>query len=281
VHRFGPGVGGATPRLDHGAPLTAGYTGILPEHRLVSSIIEMPPFGGDRATVTRVLRRARFVVDLGEPLIEVATSAYCTLSVGTWRDGTVYNMRAYVGQKIKAGDPIAEMGDGPIETFEGAVFIAYRRSDSSGYTGRIYDAAVRDLGRHQVFRDIGSTKPGRSFVEQVTAALQRTRLMIVVIGPGWLDAVASRGERRIADPEDLHRVEIRTALERRGRIVPVLVGRATMPRKDELPQDIQAFAEQHAIEITDRRWDQDAKELSDTIAELLPQGEPFFPHGSG
>jgi hypothetical protein len=239
----------------------------------------MPAFGGERATVKRVLRHTGFVVDIGEPLIEVAVGEHCTLTVGARRDGNIYNMRPSAGQSIKAGDIIAEIGDGSIKSFMNAVFIAYRRSDSPGYTGRIYDGVVKDLGKHQVFRDVGSLKPGRNFVEQVEAALQRTRIMVVVIGPGWLNAVDHRGQLKLANPDDLHRVEIGTALERQGCIIPVLVGGARMPRPDELPDDIQALAPQQAIEISDQRWEYDAQQLSETIATLLPRGEPIYPHG--
>jgi hypothetical protein len=216
------------------------------------------------------------VVDIGEPLIEVTTGPYCTLTVGTWRDGNIYNMRAHVGQTIKEGYPIAEIGDGPIVTFQNSVFIAYRQLDSTGYTGRIYDAVVRDLGKYQVFRDLGSLKPGRNFVDQVESALQRTRLMVVVIGPDWLNAPDYRGQPKLANPEDLHRTEIRTALDRQQHIIPVLVGGGRMPRPDQLPHDISALALQQAIEISDQRWEYDAKRLSDTIAELLPRGEPLI-----
>lgn len=220
--------------------------------------------------IARILRQARFIVDEGEPLIELEIARYCILSIGTSRGGHIYNIRVHRGQQVQAGTTIAEIGVGPIETFEQAVFIAYRRSDSRGYTGRIYDAIVRDLGRHQVFRDIGSLRPGRDFRQQVAAALQRTRVMIVVIGPDWLKAADSHGHRRIDDPDDLHRTEIRTALERGGIILPVLLGSAHMPPADELPEDIRALASVQALEISDRSWEADAQQLSETVAELLP-----------
>lgn len=178
-------------------------------------------------------------------------------------------MHVWVGQPIKAGDLIAIVGEGG--ALRGSVFIGYRRSDSSGYTGRIYDGVVRDLWHQQVFRDIGSLKPGRDFVQQVAAALRRTRVIVVVIAPGWLNAVDHRGQCRLADPHDLHRVEIRTTLERGAAVLPVLVGGANMPRRDQLPGDIQALAHQQAIEISDHHWDADAQRLSSTIRELLEE----------
>jgi hypothetical protein len=76
---------------------------------------------------------------------------------------------------------------------------------------------------------------------------------------------------RLADAEDLHRIEIRTAIDRDTPIIPVPVGGAAMPRRDELPEDIRAFAQQQAIEITDSRWEYDAQRLSESVAELLEE----------
>src|SRR5262245_36447548 len=141
----------------------------------MSSNIHMPAFGSDpnaQAMVKRVLRRPGFAVDVGEPLIEVSVGRYHTLTVATHRDGGIYEMRAWMGQTVKAGNLIAVIGEGS-QTFRNAVFIAYRRSDSSGYTGRIYDGIARDLGSLQVFRDLGSLRPGRDFVQQVNSALRQ------------------------------------------------------------------------------------------------------------
>ena len=105
--------------------------------------------------------------------------------------------------------------------------------------------------------------------EIVTGAVERARVMVVVIGPTWLNTLDHRGNPRLADADDLHRVEIRTALERQIPIVPVLVGGVKMPRRDELPPDIQLLSQMLAVEFTDQRWDYDAQRLSDTIARLL------------
>jgi TIR domain len=239
----------------------------------MSSAVMMPPFSPDpkaQATVTRVLRGIGFDVDIGEPLIEIALSEHSRLIVGTHRDGGIRRIFFDVGDRVKGGDQLVEISGVP-GVFRNAVFIAYRRSDSSGYTGRIYDGVARDIGSLQVFRDLGSLKPGRDFRDQVAEALQSARVMVVVIAPGWLTAEDHRGQRRLDDPDDLHRLEIRTALERGTAIVPVLVGGAGMPRRDQLPEDIQAFTRKQAIEISDSRWEYDAQKLTKTITELLDE----------
>jgi hypothetical protein len=234
----------------------------------MSSIIQAPPFEGE-ARVNRVLRGHGFVVDQGEAIVELSLGKYHTLTVCSHTDGAIIEMHAWPGRMVRAGDLIATLSGGPVARFEGGVFIAYRRADSSGYTGRIYDGMVRDLGRAQVFRDIGSLKPGRSLVEQVAKALRRSRVMVVVIAPGWLTATDHLGRHRLDDPTDLHRIEIRTAIESGRAIVPTLVGDATMPRRDQLPDDIQQLVQPLAFQISDNHWDADAQGLSDTVSELL------------
>jgi hypothetical protein len=230
----------------------------------------MPSLGTDpekTVEVTRVLRRQGYVVDLGEPLIEVEIEPYARLTIGTWREGGIYEMKAYPGQRMKAGETIAVIGVGG--EYCDTVFIAYRRVDSSGYTGRIYDGLARDLGPRQVFRDVGSLTPGLDLREQVAAALQRTIVMVVIIGPSWLEAKDHNGQPRLFDAADLHRLEIRTALERGIRVLPVLVGRAPMPRPDQLPEDIRSLAYPLAIEVSDDRWDYDSQRVSNIVVEFL------------
>jgi hypothetical protein len=88
-------------------------------------------------------------------------------------------------------------------------------------------------------------------VDVVRAMLQRAFCMVVIIGPRWAT------DKRLHEPNDLHREEIGTALRRGVQIIPVLVNGATMPRADELPEDIQPLVRRQAVEITDTRWDYD------------------------
>ena len=45
------------------------------------------------------------------------------------------------------------------------IFISYRREDSSGHAGRLYDLFARHFGKDQVFMDIDTIRPGVDFVE--------------------------------------------------------------------------------------------------------------------
>ena len=56
-----------------------------------------------------------------------------------------------------------------------------------------------------------------------------------------------------------------TALERGIRVIPVLVGGASMPKADELPPQLRKFVDCNAIAIDDSRFRQDFDNLVDAI----------------
>ena len=57
----------------------------------------------------------------------------------------------------------------------GGVFISYRREDSGGYAGRIYDRLASRLNRKNVFIDVDDIEPGFDFVEVLAEAGRRLR----------------------------------------------------------------------------------------------------------
>src|SRR5947209_6362751 len=93
-----------------------------------------------------------------------------------------------------------------------AVFISYRRSESQDVTGRIYDRLVGKFTPKQVFKDVESIPLGVSFPLHIKQMLSKTRVALVIIGPGWLTASDEQGRRRLDDPNDFVRLEVETAL---------------------------------------------------------------------
>lgn len=148
------------------------------------------------------------------------------------------------------------------------VFINYRREDTAGHAGRLFDRlSTRFPG--QVFMDIDTLEPGVDFVEVIERAVSTCRLLIVLIGNTWLEARDLGGSRRLDDSADFVRIEIAMALQRKIRVIPVLVHGARMPRAEELPPDLANLARRNAIELSDARWAYDAERLIRTIEEIL------------
>jgi hypothetical protein len=145
------------------------------------------------------------------------------------------------------------------------IFISYRRDDSGGHVGRLYDSLAAKFGTKRLFFDIGSIGAGQDFVQVLQDAVARCAVLLVVIGKRWPGTTA-QGTRRIDDPNDFVRLEVKSGLERDGvRVIPVLVHGGSMPTAEELPDDLKALVRRNAIELTDSRWKEDVGRL---IAEL-------------
>lgn len=141
------------------------------------------------------------------------------------------------------------------------VFICYRREDSSGHAGRLYDRLRAHFDADEVFMDIDAIDPGVDYLELIDRTIDSVDVMIVLIGQHWLAARDPTGSRRLDDSQDLVRLEISAALDRNIRVIPVLVQGAVMPHPQDLPPAITGLARRNAIEISDGRWDYDAERL--------------------
>ena len=140
------------------------------------------------------------------------------------------------------------------------VFICYRHNDAPGSVGHLYDRIRKCLGKKRVFRDVYAIDPGAPFPQVIGERLRSCQVMLVVIGPHWLSAPS-----RLDDPRDFVRIEIRTALMLGIRVIPVLVAGGAMPTADVLPDDLSDFAARQSIEVSEARFDEDAKRLIRSI----------------
>ena len=158
------------------------------------------------------------------------------------------------------------------------IFISYRRGTASPYARGIYERLGRQFGAERVFMDIDTMEPGVDFVEYIKTAVGSCRVLIVVIGPDWVETADDSGRRRLDDPDDFVRVEVTAAFERGDvRVIPVLVGGAPPPKKDDLPPDLSPLTRRHALEVTDGRWDYDLGVLVKTITRVFAAPEPPAP----
>ena len=149
------------------------------------------------------------------------------------------------------------------------IFISYRREESAGHAGRVYDHLRERFGRERVFMDVSAIEPGVDFVEAIDQAVGSCAVLLVIIGRKWLDCTDAAGRRRLDDPKDFIRLEVGTALRRKIRVVPVLVQDAVMPGEADLPDDLKLLARRNAIEISDTHWDTDLAQLVETLARVL------------
>lgn len=150
----------------------------------------------------------------------------------------------------------------------GKIFISYRRSDSKAITDRIFAWLTEQFGRGTVFYDIDSIGPGEDWRAHIRDEVGKARVVLAIISGSWLAAM----QERFADPKDVLRFELETALARGISVIPVLIERTGMPKAQELPVSLARLPDLNAATVHEARYfftDMDA------LAERLAAGWGF------
>jgi TIR domain len=143
----------------------------------------------------------------------------------------------------------------------GSIFINYRRQDSEGEAGRLFDEMEKHFGEQSVFMDVAGIEPGQDFRKAIDQGVASCSVLLALIGQQWLDASDSSGRRRLDDPGDFVRIELASALRSNIPIVPILVHGSRMPLADELSEDLKDLAYRNAFALTHARWKSDIQLL--------------------
>ena len=149
------------------------------------------------------------------------------------------------------------------------IFISYRRADTRADAGRLHDRLAERFGSDQVFMDIDDIQPGQNFQVVLQQTLASCRVLLVLIGPGWLRATDQGGLPRLEDKQDLVRLELQTALQRGIPLIPVLFNKAAMPAEDELPAGLALLSQRQALEVSDSRFHADVNALISSLEPIL------------
>jgi len=141
------------------------------------------------------------------------------------------------------------------------IFVSYRREDTAGYAGRLFDTLKNAFGPKNVFRDIEQIVPGQNFQSAIDRAIESSDVLVALIGRQWLKISDEKGQRRIDDSRDFVHLEIATALKRNIRLIPVLVEDAPLPRTQDLPPVLTPLVQHQVFRLSDERWEHDAARL--------------------
>lgn len=149
------------------------------------------------------------------------------------------------------------------------IFISYRRSDSKSEARSICQRLERTFGKGKVFIDVDSIRPGEDFQSVLKEDLAKCNVMLVVIGPRWLELLRSgRAGSKIID--DYVRLEIASALERKLPIFPVLVDGAPMPDAKNMPDDLKSLAFRQAFSVRHDSFPRDMSGLEQELRRFVP-----------
>jgi TIR domain len=111
------------------------------------------------------------------------------------------------------------------------IFSSYRREDGQFYAQNLQHrlAAWFDVPS-ELFFDIESINSGQDFPQRLWDEVNGASVVLVLIGPGWLDEINCRAG---LDEVDFVREEVKRALSRWSaggvHVIPVLLGGAPMP----------------------------------------------------
>jgi hypothetical protein len=158
----------------------------------------------------------------------------------------------------------------------GRIFISYRRAEAAAdYSASwVYERLVARFGRDRVFKDVYSIEPGDDFGETIAKAVGSSEVLLAFIGPQWATITDETGRRRLDRPDDFVRLEIEAALQRDVRVIPILVGGASMPRPAQLPPSLSKLASRQALELSPARFEFDTARLLQTLESPLRSAAP-------
>jgi len=157
------------------------------------------------------------------------------------------------------------------------IFLNYRRKDSAPYARLLREELTKRFPNTRVFMDVESIEAGQDYAEVIRHAVESCAVLVALVGPRWATIEGGDG-RRLDDPGDLVREEIRTALQLGVRVVPVLVDDAKPLLGEDLPDDLRNLARLNALKLSHDRYDDDLRRLLSLVEKVLT--EPVSASGS-
>lgn len=133
------------------------------------------------------------------------------------------------------------------------IAISYRRADSAAICRAIFDRLTQHYGCESVFIDIDRIPFGENFHDYISRTLEKTDVLVVVVGPKWRGPRGKQQQPRIHDADDPVRLEVETAAAAGTSILPVLVHNARMPAESDLPKSLTWFAALNAARVDEAR----------------------------
>jgi len=144
------------------------------------------------------------------------------------------------------------------------VFISYRRDDSALAAKLLHNELAKYFDADNVFMDIEDIGYGDDFVAAIDSHLARADVVVLVIGPRWLEMLQAR-----VRGDDWVREEVRRALALHAatgkpRVIAALVDGAREP-VDGLPEDLQALRSSNMLRIDPRALNASLNTLAEAV----------------
>lgn len=188
--------------------------------------------GSGLAALANLVKEAAPVAAKAAPLVAAAGSVYLGKKV-------IENVQE--GQIIEAQSvPVL-----PLHTF-----ISYRRVDTEPVAAWLHQELTKVFAQGAIFLDHAELVAGHDFRQQLQQRLSSSKIVLVLIGPKWLETLQERIDN---GQPDFVRGEVALALEKGLTVIPVLLKSddaiVPMPRESDLPSNIRELANRHAVTL--------------------------------
>jgi hypothetical protein len=160
-------------------------------------------------------------------------------------------------------------GGGHAWCLAAGVFLSYRRDDAGPYARSLQLQLSQRISDALIFMDLDSIEPGLDFAEVMEEAVNSSAVLVALIGRQWATLTDEDGVRRLDNPDDYVRFEVKTALEQGVRVIPVLIDGARALRRQDLPAELRKLGRLNAHNLSYDRYQDDADRLLDLIQRVL------------
>jgi hypothetical protein len=180
-----------------------------------------------------------------EPRMTVA--GVLAAAQSTWTDNRIHSCESPNDTETPAlqSEPMAK------------IFLNYRRRDTPGHTGRLYDHLIKYFGEREVFFDINGLRVG-NFESTISKELKSCRVFIPVIGDRW----SSLFDPSKSANDYVHK-EIDFILSKNRKIdsdlpigavlvLPILVNNAGIPTETQVPAELHELLKMQMTTLDDR-----------------------------
>lgn len=152
------------------------------------------------------------------------------------------------------------------------VFISYRRNDRARVADNIARVARTEFGATSVFFDTLSIHPGDPFPDTIRQDIKSSDIVLVVIGPNWLEIAKTENNSRLFDEGDWVAEELRYARSLNKEIIPILIDREEMPAPEDVPEDLHFILKADAVFLPAEKYEVRLQ----TFLHSLHRPSPWF-----
>jgi hypothetical protein len=153
------------------------------------------------------------------------------------------------------------------------IFICYRTDDAAYVAPQLNDTLTERYGTDRIFIDL-TMRPGSLYPETIRTAVRAANVVLAVIGPRWATAIDKTGRPCLDNPRDWVRDELRTALEAKIAVIPVMLDGAK-PSWSSLPADLRDIRKLQRYYLRRRSLRADYLLLFQALEQVVPGLKPL------